>query len=82
MIGTLFPRRPLALSLGDEPAMDEMTPAIRSMPKNWKAVGRDSLPAGLLKADHPEITECFHNMLVNVWRNEREKSSSNRKMQI
>ena len=53
MIRALFPRRQFALSLGDKPAMDEMTGVIRSM-SNWKvAVGPDSISAELLKIDHP-----------------------------
>ena len=48
----LFPRRPLGPSLGDEPTMDDMTAVIRGMP-NWKAVGPDSLPAGLLNSTTP-----------------------------
>ena len=47
--------------------MDDMTAVIRGMP-NWKAVGPDSLPAELLKIDHPEFIRYFHNLLVNVWR--------------
>ena len=35
---------------------------------NWKAVGPDSLPAELLKFDHPEFIRYFHNLLVNVSR--------------
>ena len=67
-ISGLFPQRPLALSLGDEPAMDDMAAVIiRDMP-NWKAMGPDSLPAELLKIDHPEFIRYFHNVLVNVWR--------------
>ena len=53
-ISGLFPQRPLAPSLGDEPIMDGMTAVIRGMP-NWKTVGPDSLPAELLKIDHPEF---------------------------
>ena len=63
----LFPQRPLAPSLGDEPTMDEIPAVVRGMP-NWKAVGTDSLPAELLKIDHPEFIRYFHNLLVNVWR--------------
>ena len=37
---------------------------------NWKAVGPESLAAGLLKRDHPESFRYFHNLLVNVWRTE------------
>ena len=47
--------------------MDDMMGVIRCMP-NWKAVGPDSLPAKLLKLDHPEFIRCFHILLVNVWR--------------
>ena len=47
--------------------MDDLTVVIRGMP-NWKAVGPDSLPAELLKIDHPEFIRYFHNLLVNVWR--------------
>ena len=53
-ISALFPQRPLALSLRDEPTMDDMTAVIRGIP-NWKAVGPDSFPAELLKIDHPEF---------------------------
>ena len=59
--------RPLAPSLGVEPTMDDMTGVMRGMP-NWKAVGPDSLPAEVLKLDHPEFIRCFHNLLVNVRR--------------
>ena len=31
-------------------------------------MGQDSLPAELLKLDHPEFIRYFHNLLVNVWR--------------
>ena len=61
----LLPPRPLELSLGDEPSMDEMMGVIKTM-SNWKAVGPDDLPAELLKLDHPEFIQCFH-ILVNVW---------------
>ena len=46
--------------------MDEMTEAFKGMP-NWKAVGPDGLPAELLKTDHPALSQCFHNILVNAW---------------
>ena len=46
--------------------MDDMMGVIRGMP-NWKAVGPDSLPAEVLKLDHPEFIRYFHNLLVNVW---------------
>ena len=46
----LLPPRPLELSLGDEPSMDEMMGVIKSM-SNWKAVGPDDLPAELETAD-------------------------------
>ena len=66
-IGALFPQRPLAPSLGDEPIMDDMTAGIRGMP-SWKAGGPDSLPAELLKIGHPELIRYCHNLLVTVWR--------------
>ena len=65
-ISGLFPRRLLAPSLGDEPTIDDITAVIRGMP-NWKAVGPDSLPAELLKIDHPEFIHYFRNLLINVW---------------
>ena len=34
---------------------------------NWKSVGPDSVPAEILKLDHPEFTRYFQNILVNVW---------------
>ena len=65
MIGTVFPRRPLALSLGDERAMDEMTGGSRRMP-NWKVVGRGSVLAEFLKVEQRGIIVLFHNTLVNA----------------
>ncbi|CAN0446633.1 unnamed protein product, partial [Laminaria digitata] len=59
-----FPQQPLTPSLGDEPTMDDTTAVIRGMP-NWKAVRPDSLPAELLKLDHPEFIRYFYNLLVN-----------------
>ena len=64
-ITALFPQRPVAPSLGVEPTMDGMTGVIRGMP-NLKAVGPDSLPAEVLKLDHPEFIRYFQNLLVNV----------------
>ena len=54
-ISGLFPQRPLAPLLGDEPTMDDMRVVIQGMP-NWKVVGPDSLPAELLKIDHPQLS--------------------------
>ena len=62
-----FPKRPVALSLGDPPAMIEMTAAIKSK-ANEKAVGPDSLPAELLKLDDPVVLGHFHSILLPVWR--------------
>lgn len=65
---TLYsPKRPSALSLGDEPNVDELTGLIRGMP-NWKVACPDSLSAELLNLDHPEFARCFRNILVNVWK--------------
>ena len=65
-ITVLFPQRPLAPSLGVEPTMNDMMGVIWGLP-GWKAVGPDSLPAEVLKLDHPEFIRYFHNLLVNVW---------------
>ena len=62
----LFPKRPLALPHGDEPAIDEMTGVVRSSMPNWKVAGPDSLAAELLKLHHPEFTHCFHSILANI----------------
>ena len=69
-ITIVFPQRPLAPSLGVEPTMDDMMGVIRGMP-NWNAVGPDSLPAEVLKLDHPEFIRYFHNVLCQCaehWR--------------
>ena len=66
-MSALFPQRSLAPSRGDGPTMDDMTAVIRGM-ANWKTVRPDSLPAWLVKIDHPEFIRYFHNLLVNVWR--------------
>ena len=42
-----------------------MMGVIRGTP-NWNAVGPDSLPAEVLKLDHPEFIRYFQNLLVNV----------------
>ena len=62
-----FPKRPLALSLGDEPTVDEMTGVIRTS-LNWNAAAPDSLSTELLKLDHLEFTRCFYSILVNTWK--------------
>ena len=46
--------------------MDQTMGVIRAVP-NWKAVGPDGLPAEILKLDRPEIIQCFHHILANVW---------------
>ena len=65
-ITILFPQRPLAPSLGVEPTMDDMMGVIPGTP-NWKAIAPDSLPAEVLKLDHPEFIRYFHHLLVDVW---------------
>ena len=62
-INDLLPPRPLKLSLGDEPSMDEVTEALKCILK-WKAFGRDGLPAELLH--HPTFAQCFHSVLDNI----------------
>jgi len=62
----LVPPRPLKLSLGNEPSIDEMMEAVKGM-SNWKAVGPDGLPVEVLKLDHPAFVQYFHSILVNVW---------------
>ena len=47
--------------------MDDMAAVIPAIP-NWKALGPDSLPAGLLEIGHPEFIRYFHNLLVDLWR--------------
>ena len=62
----LLPPQPLKLSRGDKQSIDEMKGALEGMP-NWKVVGPEGVPGELLKLDHPACTQCFHNILVNVW---------------
>ena len=64
-ITVIFSQRPLAPSLDVQATIDDMMGVIRGMP-NWKAVGPDSLPAEILKLDHPEFIRYFHNLLVKV----------------
>ena len=61
-----LPPRPLEVSFGDEPSLNETMRVIKAVP-TWKALGPDDLPAELLKLDHPEIIQCFHHILANVW---------------
>ena len=77
-ISALSPQRRLPPSLGDEPTMDNMTAVIRGMP-NRKAVGPDSLPAELLKLDHPEFIRYFTTTYLPTC-GERVTSSSNGEM--
>ena len=62
--------KPVALSLGDPPVVDETKQALRSI-ANDKAIGPDELPAELLKlglSDSPhKILLAFHGILVTVW---------------
>ena len=52
----VLPPRPLKVSLGDEPSVDEMTDVIKILP-NWKTVRPNRLPAQPLKLDHPEFVQ-------------------------
>ena len=65
-ITDLLPPRPLKVSLGDKPSMNEMVEALKGIP-NREAVRPDGLPVELLKTDHPAFAQCFHHILVNVW---------------
>ena len=63
-------RKPIALSLGDPPVVDETKQALRCM-VNDKAVRQDKLPAELLKlglsGSSHEILLAFHGIIVAVW---------------
>ena len=65
--------KPIALSLGDPPVVDETKKALRSMANN-KAMGPDELPAELLKlglsdSSH-EILLAIDGIIVAVWMTE------------
>ena len=55
-ISALFPQRPLASLLRDEPTMHAMTAVVRGMP-SWNSVGPDSLPAELLSSKKHEFIQ-------------------------
>ena len=62
--------KPVALSLGDPPAVNETKKYLRFM-ANGKVMGPDELPAELLKlgfSDSPhEILLAFHGIIMAVW---------------
>ena len=65
--------KPVVLSLGDPPVLDETKQGLRSM-ANGKAMGSDELPAelpkfGLSDSSH-EILLTFHGIMVAVWMTE------------
>ena len=72
LIESLSPK-PVALSLGDPPVVNETKQALRSM-VNGKAMGLDELPAELLKLELPDsshkILLAFHGPIVAVWMTE------------
>ena len=72
LIESLSPK-PVALSLGDPPVVNETKQALRSM-VNGKAMGLDELPAELLKLELPDsshkILLVFHGPIVAVWMTE------------
>ena len=64
------PQQPKAHTLGDEPTIEEVAAALRSM-GNSKAVGPDELPAELLKLGlhhNPTVFREFHQIIIRVWR--------------
>ena len=66
--------KPVALSLGDRPVVDDKKKALRSM-ANDKAMGPNELPAKLLKLglsdSSPEVLLAFHGIIiVAVWMTE------------
>ena len=62
--------KPVALSLGDPPAVNETKTSLRFM-ANGKAMGPDELPAELLKLglsdNFHEILLAFHGIIMAVW---------------
>lgn len=58
IITDLLSPRPLELSLGDGPSMDEMMEALRRRP-NWKVAEQDGPSAEVLKLEHPEFIQAF-----------------------
>ena len=64
------PQQPTAHTLGDEPTIEEVAAALRSM-GNSKAVGPDELPVELLKLGlhhNPTFFREFHEIIIRVWR--------------
>ena len=62
-------QQPTAHTLGDEPLIEEVTAALRSM-GNSKAVGPDELPVELLKLGlhhDPTILREIHQIIIRVW---------------
>ena len=65
-----LPQQPTAHALGDEPKIEEVAAALRSM-GNSKAVGPDELPVELLQLGlhhDPTILREFHQTITRVWR--------------
>ena len=65
-----LPQQPTAHALGDEPKIEEVAAALRSM-GNSKAVGPDELPVELLKLGlhhNPTILRELHQTIIRVWR--------------
>lgn len=68
IISELFPLRlVLHYRVGMKLPSDEMAYIVRGIP-NLQAVGRDSLPAELLKLDHPNNIRSVHSINGNLWR--------------
>ncbi|MEP5376703.1 MAG: hypothetical protein ABJQ14_13080 [Hyphomicrobiales bacterium] len=67
----LLPPRPLHVSLGDGPSMDEMTEI-----SNWKALGQDRLPAKLIKLDHSVFTQ-WKDAIIKVLHKKKDRTDCN-----
>ena len=64
------PQQPTVHALGDEPTVEEVTAALRSM-GNSKAVGPDELPVKHFKLGlhhDPTVLREFHQVTIRVWR--------------
>lgn len=66
----LIPQRPLREDLDNPPTLEEIMRAIRRT-SSGKASGRDNIPAEIYKVAGPKALEYFHDIISQIWRDEK-----------
>lgn len=65
-----IPQQSIQAELADTPTIDEVVRAIHQT-NSGRASGKDGIPAEIYKAAGPNALEAFHDVLKNIWEEEK-----------